>query len=419
VVAGGIALVVLLVGCASRPDDASLPPSVAATPTNPATMAPATPAGPAVSAAATASTSMPAIGDDGCFDRPADGVTIEAVHVYQSVSIPLVEGGTVVDGSERTVDIVAGKDAVIAVDLETGPDWSPRPVAARISVLQGSGDPVVRSQRVGPGVDRPTAEGPGDAHVDVPADEVRSDTKVAVTVVECTPDGLVGAAPDGPTPTGAWIPLTARETGGITMHLIPFDVGGFVPSTAPAVLEGYRAALLAMYPVTDVEITVGDVVDGGDTPDLGELLVTVGRIRDQDRPPKDVYYYGLVSGASSRAEYCDDCVTGTSEAGTRSHVGFAIGAAFADQRSEETLLHELGHAHGLGHAPCGDPDMVDETFPYEDGGIGVPGFDRRSGAVVPETASDLMGYCFPRWISDHHYQRLVDRVAEVNQALDE
>ncbi len=334
------------------------------------------------------------------------------VAVYQSVRVPLVADGAPISSTHRTADVVADKDAFVGINLATEPGWARREVAVRLTVTLASGGPTTRSTRLVPNEDlRPDPASLGAVVVDLPRTAVTPNGRMSVSVVEC----IAVAGPGGVAqPAGITIDLAARPTGGIKVHLVPFRVAGFVPNTSDDVIDGYRDALLAMYPVSDVDITVGDLVDGGDEPDLGSLLVTLGRIRDADRPAKDVYYYGMATGAASRETYCDDCITGTSEDGGGSGLGFAIGAAFGDQKAEDTFLHELGHAHGLLHAPCGDVDRPDTDYPHSGGVIGVPGFDRRIRGSVPASTHDFMGYCFPRWISDHNYQRLLDRVAAVN-----
>ena len=81
----------------------------------------------------------------------------------------------------------------------------------------------------------------------------------------------------------------------------------------------------------------------------------------------------------------------------------------------DVVAHELGHAYGRWHAPCGDPDGVDEGYPryagFKDGSIGEFGFDTEVSAIFdPSTAVDFMSVeqtCpedkNPRWISPHTF----------------
>lgn len=77
--------------------------------------------------------------------------------------------------------------------------------------------------------------------------------------------------------------------------------------------------------------------------------------------------------------------------------------------ASQTVAHEFGHNFGLRHAPCGEPGGVDPNFPYWGGSIGVPGFDIVENESKPsDTYYDLMSYCGPGWISDYHYQKVLD-----------
>jgi hypothetical protein len=68
-----------------------------------------------------------------------------------------------------------------------------------------------------------------------------------------------------------------------------------------------------------------------------------------------------------------------------------------------TFAHELGHCHGLGHAPCppppgtpgtGDcsdpPDGIDARLPGRTDDVGV---DVPAGTVIPAGRGELMSYC--------------------------
>ncbi|MCA9626909.1 MAG: hypothetical protein KC766_04565 [Myxococcales bacterium] len=79
------------------------------------------------------------------------------------------------------------------------------------------------------------------------------------------------------------------------------------------------------------------------------------------------------------------------------------------------MAHELGHAHGRAHAPCGQVQQTDGAFPYAGGGIGSWGYDMSIDRVrQPTSYKDIMGYCNPNWISDYNYGAIFDRVAYVN-----
>ena len=74
--------------------------------------------------------------------------------------------------------------------------------------------------------------------------------------------------------------------------------------------------------------------------------------------------------------------------------------------SPRTIAHELGHNLNLDHAPCGV--IGDRLYPYEQGRIGVWGYDFPNRELMPPTFADLMGYCSPSWISDYFFKKALD-----------
>lgn len=336
-----------------------------------------------------------------CDGPVASGVVLRDVTLFQVLAVDALRDGVAVDPAARRVPLIAGRGAVVRARLDVDADWEARDLGLRVEVtLEGSTETFLA-----------IGDDPQRLRVDLPDTVMVPGAEYAVSVIDCAG----GPAGDSTRfPTVGLAPLAVVETGPIAIHLVPFEVGGFVPDTSDAVVDGFRDAVYAVYPTTEVEITVGPVVpdDNAGVVDMGDLLVRLGVIQEQeDQAPPHVYYYGLVTGAETREEFCDDCPTGTSEAGNGNRAAFALGAAFADQRSEDTLIHELGHMHGLLHAPCGDPSDVDESFPHEGALIDLEGYDVRTDSFVPADHIDLMAYCYPRWVSDYSYAKLVDWVA--------
>ena len=73
------------------------------------------------------------------------------------------------------------------------------------------------------------------------------------------------------------------------------------------------------------------------------------------------------------------------------------------------LAHEVGHNLNLRHAPCGGPTGTDPDFPYDNGSIGMWGFDFRDSTLVsPRHRRDIMGYCYSAgWLSDYYYEKVI------------
>ena len=73
------------------------------------------------------------------------------------------------------------------------------------------------------------------------------------------------------------------------------------------------------------------------------------------------------------------------------------------------LAHEVGHNLDLLHAPCGGALGTDPDFPYENGSIGMWGFDFRDSTLVsPVGRRDIMGYCYDKgWLSDYYFEKVI------------
>ena len=94
----------------------------------------------------------------------------------------------------------------------------------------------------------------------------------------------------------------------------------------------------------------------------------------------------------------------------------AIGWDFQPSGTE-VMAHELGHNFGRLHAPCGNPQGVDNQYPYSDASIGAFGYDILSGVVKFPVLRDLMSYCNPPWISDYTYSGILSFRASVYPSL--
>ena len=74
------------------------------------------------------------------------------------------------------------------------------------------------------------------------------------------------------------------------------------------------------------------------------------------------------------------------------------------------LAHEVGHTLDLRHAPCGGALGTDLDFPYDNGSIGMWGYDSRDSSLVsPRHRRDIMGYCYEKgWLSDYYFEKVID-----------
>lgn len=137
---------------------------------------------------------------------------------------------------------------------------------------------------------------------------------------------------------------------------------------------------------------------GGCSQQWLDLNAAIAAARTADGNRTDVIYYGLLPTGIPIAN-----VGGCASSGvTSGPIGGGV-----------TMAHEVGHACGLPHAPCGTPG--DPNYPayepYDAAGVpnaslGEYGLDINNGTIRRPNRKDLMSYCGGDWFSLYNYQRL-------------
>ena len=141
------------------------------------------------------------------------------------------------------------------------------------------------------------------------------------------------------------------------------------------------------------------------------------------------HYSGIFGVPRPRSRHPDAYwIDGLGMLGGRSSLTASHGPDGLRQRTGRLRLvfaHELGHNFGRPHTPCDepvtDPGAVDPDYPWQDGRIGVWGYDfgdrgsdggsdrpARGHLFNPEGYRDLMSYCYPQWISDYSFTRMLE-----------
>ncbi len=352
-----------------------------------------------------------------------DGVTIQQVAIYQGVKHVLAENGVAV---QSNVPLVAGRDGMVRVFYTAAPDKVGTTVVGRLKI--GEHPPLeVEGMLVPQSLDHDAGTTINFAFL---GDLVGDTFDYRVSLLhEGEDDNPAAHFPV----EGVDSRLVEAQQNTLRVMLAPFayhaDGSGRVPDLSPEKVELYRQRLLQLYPVSNVEVTVREphdwnsqIAPNGDG--WQQVGITLFGFRSQDGTAADVYYYGVFNPADSFGAYCGGgCLLGVTLANTdppdvgNPQLRLALGVGF-EEVATDTCAHELGHAHGLMHAPCGpglDPGSIDGAFPYSDGGIGIWGYDIVDGQLMdPAGYKDLMSYCDPTWISDYHYAALGYRGKHVN-----
>jgi hypothetical protein len=204
---------------------------------------------------------------------------------------------------------------------------------------------------------------------------------------------------NGPTSTAAGAPVVTRAAPTLAdlqttsaWTLLTFPVRS---------LATYRAAGTVTWtqPLTDAPSCPGCC-----SPNWVALNTAVQAVRIADGNRTDVLYYGLMANGIPMGPIIGCNSGGVSTSG----IGDGV-----------TMAHELGHACGRPHSPCGTPgDPAYPAYePYDPAGTptastGEYGIDISNGAIKsPATFKDFMSYCGPRWVSLFVYGRLTNNAA--------
>jgi Peptidase M66 len=356
----------------------------------------------------------------------AAAIKVRELSLYQTVKVPLYKDNVWV--ANRNAMVVQGKKSFVRVFVDPQNGFTARMLRGALVLDNAGKNTVLTSERT---ITRASTDDAADSTFDFPVDGalIGADTKVSVSLLEMTCTAASPATSGARLPATGSQELDAEGTGKLHVVIVPVTLAGRTPDTGEAQLDKVRDALRAYYPVAEVEVSAHAPISYGGTVQAtgtgwAELLMQIGRQRQQDAVASNVYYFGWIAPAASFKDYCrSGCVLGlapqTTSISRMNQIGLGVG--FVDDNTYTTVVHELGHAHGLPHAPCvprgGTIDGADAKFPYASAKIGVWGWDARSAKLMsPETNYDVMSYCDPVWISDYNYQKLAARSKAVNNA---
>jgi hypothetical protein len=270
----------------------------------------------------------------------------------------------------------------------------------------------------------------------VPGAKIGTDAKIKVALIDLQtmgpPIGMTASSARWPA-DGTSTTLDAKSSGAsVKIVVVPIRYGADgsnrLPDTSNTQIQAYQSTMFSIYPVPKVDVTVRQQSVSITTAVLADgtgwnqLLSTLLSVRASDNPSPDVYYYGAFAPASSLQAFCGSgCVAGLSpivdmpgDAASRG----SIGLGFTGNVAAQTMAHEVGHAHGRQHAPCGGATGTDPNYPYPQAGIGSWGFNLSTQTLIaPTQAKDMMSYCNPSWISDYNYNLIFNRIKTVNGAF--
>ena len=356
----------------------------------------------------------------------ATGAKIDRISWYQGVERRLLRNDGEPGRGIAPPPPIANRDAMLRVFVspEDRDSFLARMLAVVVELRQGEEAVVATERQVIWGSWREANLG-STAVFPIPADLVTPDLEITVSVREVNPWPASLEAPDVDDLLWTSGDLEVVQTGVIELHLLPYaytaDGSGRVPDMSEAGLAAIRDRVLGAYPVERVELVVEETRDWGNpissSSGLSALLSDVAARRAEAEPSPGAYFYGLVDPARDFGTFCGGgCTTGLSsvpETADAAWLRTSVGVGFPEA-GPDTLIHEVGHAHGRSHAPCGGPAGVDPAYPYASGTIGTWGYDVVTQKLLdPTTFVDMMSYCSPTWVSDYTFAALRQRVSSV------
>jgi hypothetical protein len=373
-----------------------------------------------------------AIGDDDDSVPAGDlatGIDLASISLNQSVQVTLMADDTL----DTDVPLVQGRTALLRLHLVPRSDWEPRTVLGSLQWDPGDGSPAVALQ-TSRFVDGPSTDGDLDSTLNfvLPPEAVRNGATWSVRLLEDEGGGGPGTADRARWPRdGGTETLLAYVPGAVKVFVVPIrynaDGSGRMPDTSDAQLAILSDWMFRIYPVNDVEITVGEPwdLDFSIQPNgsgWGDLLYEMTDLRQARNVPSDTYIYGMFRPTQNAGQFCGGgCVAGLSwraDSPNDQWSRASIGLGFSGEGAAGTMIHEIGHAHGRAHANCGLSDG-DPNYPHSEGRLGAWGWDPISQVLMsPDENRDMMGYCTPRWVSDYTWEALLDRVSWVNGSAD-
>jgi hypothetical protein len=215
--------------------------------------------------------------------------------------------------------------------------------------------------------------------------------------------------------------VTFNDVPDLQVFLVPIDYThqgstnpGFYPGQG---VDNISNWIRRAYPIADVDITIRPNYSFSGNLDNGtawiNLLNQIFTLKISEGHPDNtpIVYYGLIPIQNGSTQWFFSGIAGIgyiSPPGQnfREALGLNLGA------TDETGIlagHEIGHNLGRDHAPCGNPDEPDPSYPYAGASIGQFGTDIQGNNVgfnTPASHVDVMSYCSPEWVSDYTYTAL-------------
>jgi len=323
------------------------------------------------------------------------------------------------------IPIVAGRDAVLRIAVAPANGFASRVIRARVLLYDAETGQLVDGFMEDQPIETSSDLGDLESTINIAmlGSAFRGDRTYHYTVELL--EANTGAGYAGITRMAHWPPMTLPEwpilspmdTGVMRVHLLPVEYEGSLPDISEERLAVYREYLYDQYPVTDVVIELGDTYQPAPEINLNhgygwsQLLSALGEVRPQRGIADDQYIYGIFAAGYSSGLYG---LCNLAHSAQDSYGRACIGLDSGPYSSADTLIHEIGHAHGRQHSPCGGAASPEPDYPHDNAIIGVQGYDMTSSTLIHRESFDYMSYCGPTWVSDFTWSATATRIGDIN-----
>ncbi|MFP5355873.1 MAG: hypothetical protein ACLGIK_12110, partial [Gemmatimonadota bacterium] len=305
------------------------------------------------------------------------------------------------------VPLVAGRDALLRVFVLGSADGIPAP-EVRVRLFQGA--TLVSTVTVPPpAATAPTAvnEGslPASWNYRVPAAIVQPGLSVQV---EVDPANQVAESSEG---DNAWpnatspLPVQVRTVPPLAVRFVPISqtATGLTGRISATNLDQFLLGARKLLPPSTISGTIAPpfttnapaLVSSDSNGSWLQILSELNALRTAEGGAG--VYFGILQTPYTSG------IAGMAYISGRAALGWDYFPS-----ASVVVAHEIGHSMGRFHAPCGSVGGVDVSYPYTRAAIGVYGYDALAGGLIAPTASDVMSYCAPVWISDYTFNGMLN-----------
>jgi hypothetical protein len=364
-------------------------------------------------------------GDNEVFTGAAvTGLDIDKIALYQGVEVMLWNNGA--PQTSEYAPVIARRPGIIRVFVDRHDDFEDRDIKGVLTLKNGEEETYLEGTAL---IDEDSKQNKLSSTVNfyLSESDMLVNTEISVELIELNETTYAGSQGETRVPTEGMAAVYAKSSDTVEIVLIPVkynaDGSGRMPDTKPKQRAIYENLLQGMYPTKEIVVSVGDTLKwnkalNADGSGWSSLLNTVINMRSAANVDPQTYYYAVFEPDETFYSFCSwGCILGLSTMGGPNDVWSraSIGLGYTGDTSAETMVHEVGHAHGREHAPgCLDDMPADNRYPYDDAEIGVWGYDIINDELMKAASHyDMMSYCAPIWVSDYTYGELYDRIKAI------